>query len=241
MRTLILLVSLLLLPLVSSAEPVTAAQDPWPPFVQEGNPPGISVELVSAAMKTQGYDFQMKIMPWARSIEEVKNGNIDFLIGTWYTDERSAYLRYSDHYAINQVKFITQANSDFEYNGMGSLDGKSVGIVRGYGYGDDFLNAPNFSRPEANNMAANLRKLMAGRIDMTLEDEIVARSQMKAAGLDAGKFRFTNNSLSENKLHVSSGIANARSEELINAFNKGLAAIKENGTFDAIMKKYGVQ
>lgn len=241
MRILCLLASLMLLPLASHAQTVTGAQDPWPPFVQEGNPPGISVEVVTEAMKTQGYDFQMKIMPWARSIDDVKNGNTDLLIGTWYTEERSAYLRYSDHYAVNQVKFITNASDTFEYTGMDSLTGKSVGIVRGYGYGDEFLTATHFSRPEANDIANNLRKLKAGRIDMTLEDEIVALSQMKKAGLNASDFRFTENALSENKLHVTSGIANARSEELINAFNKGLAEIKANGTFDAIMKKYGVE
>ncbi|ASP40649.1 amino acid ABC transporter substrate-binding protein [Bacterioplanes sanyensis] len=240
MRMLILITSLILWSCNSLAETVTAAQDPWPPFVQEGNPPGISVEVVQEAMKTQGYTVDMKLTPWARAIEDVKNGNVDFLIGTWFTQERSAYLRYSDHYAINQVKFITKADSSFEYTGMDSLAGKSVGIVRGYGYGDEFLTAGHFARPEANNLVLNLRKLMAGRIDMTLEDEIVARSQMTGAGLDVSQFRFTSNSLSENKLHVTSGLANARSEELINAFNKGLAAIKANGTFDAIMKKYGI-
>lgn len=222
------------------AEVVTAAQDPWPPFVNASGDPGISVEITRAALETQGYQLEMQIMPWSRALNEVKNANIDLLVATWYTDERTAYLKYSEAYATNSIRFITPAADTFEYNGLDSLSGKSVGIVRGYGYGDEFLSAPNFQRPETNDLIANLKKVTSKRIDMTLEDEIVARAQMARAGLDASQFRFVSTPLSENHLHVTSGLANSRAEKIINAFNAGLAIIKSNGTYDAIMAKYGI-
>lgn len=223
------------------ADTITAAQDPWPPFVQDQGDPGLSVDLVRAALEHEGYEVEFTIMPWARAIDQVRNGNIDVLVATWYTEERTAYLRYSEPYIQNQLKFIKQAGDSFEFNGLDSLTGKTVGVVRDYGYGDEFSNAPNFSRPETNNIASNLLKLQAGRIDLTLEDEIVALSTMKNEGIDPSAFEFTENSLSVNDLHVSSGIANARSEEIIAAFNRGLAAIRENGTMAELLKKYGVE
>jgi len=226
---------------VAQADTVTAAQDPWPPFVQEKGEPGLSVDLVRAALEHEGYELEMTIMPWARAIDQVKNGNIDVLVATWYTEERSDYLRYSEPYMQNQLKFIKQAGDDFEFNGLDSLTGKTVGVVRGYGYGDDFLNATNFSRPETSSIGSNLLKLDAGRIDLTLEDEIVALSTMKSEGIDSSKYDFTNNALSVNDLHVTSGVANARSEEIIAAFNRGLAAIRENGTMAELLAKYGVE
>lgn len=54
-------------------------------------------------------------------------------------------------------------------------------------------------------------------------------------------FEFTQNALSINPLHVTSGVANARNGEIIAAFNKGLAEIKANGTFDNILRKYGIK
>lgn len=223
------------------AETVTAAQDPWPPFVQKGKDPGISVELAKEAFKTQGYDLKMKIMPWTRAMNEVKNANIDLIIAAWKTDERKQFLRFSEPYSNNRIKFITLADDTFEFNGLDSLHGKSVGVARGYAYGEAFNSDSRFKRPAANDLISNLRKLSSKRIDMTLEDEIVAKAQMAANGLDSSKFRFTENALSDNPVYAVSGIANSRSEKLITAFNKGLKAIKENGTFDKIMEKYGVK
>lgn len=204
-RALIISFSLLLSISFAHADTITAAQDPWPPFVQDQGDPGLSVELVRAALEHGGYELEMTIMPWARAINQVKEGAIDVLVATWYTEERTDYLRYSEPYIQNQLKFIKRAGDSFEFNGLDSLTGKTVGVVRDYGYGDDFSNAPNFSRPETTNIASNLLKLKAGRIDLTLEDEIVALSTMKNEGIDPSEFEFTNNALSVNDLYVSSG------------------------------------
>lgn len=222
---------------------VSAAQNPWPPFAMKGaaNNQGIAVDIVTAALKTQGHEVEVKILPWSRALEDVKEGRIDLLIATWFTQERSSYLTYSDSYLENKLKFIKKPSDSFEFSGFASLDGKKVGIVRGYGYGDDFLRANNFSRPKANNLISNLKKLKSGRIDLTLEDELVAKSAITKNGFNAGDFSFTDNALSVNPLHVTSGKANPKSAELIEAFNAGLATIKSNGKLNEILAKYGIK
>ncbi|MFW7526459.1 transporter substrate-binding domain-containing protein [Vibrio ostreicida] len=221
---------------------ITAAQDPWPPFVQkDASNPGVAVEIVKAAFKSQGHEVDFKIIPWTRALNEVKDGRIDVLIGTWYTDERATYLNYSDPYLENSLKFIKLKGDGFEFNGIDSLSGKTVGMIRNYGYGDAFLNATNFKKPEANDLVSNAKKLIAKRIDLTLEDELVAKSTLSGAGMDVGQFEFTNNALSVNPLHVSSGLANGNNGMYIDAFNKGLVEIKANGKFDEILEKYGIK
>ncbi|EKO3659247.1 transporter substrate-binding domain-containing protein [Vibrio metschnikovii] len=238
--SLCLTVLLTFLSWTSWAKTLTAAQDPWPPFVTSEAPHGLSIELVSAALETQGYQLEFQIMPWARALAEVQAGNIDLLPATWFTEQRTSVLAYSDHYLYNQIKFITLPTNAFEYSGLDSLAGKRVGTVRGYGYGDDFLNSTLFNRSEANDLISNLRRLEAGRIDVTLEDELVARSLMSDNGLDANNYRFTTSGLSANSLHVTSGLANPNALEYIEAFNRGLEQIKANGTFDKILLKYGI-
>lgn len=232
---------LVLFSIPAYSEVITAAQDPWPPFVNEGGNPGISVELVAAAFKSQGYQLDMKLMPWKRAMSEVKEANIDVLIAVWHTKDRAKSMTFSEPYASNKLKFITRADDSFEYKGLDSLKGKSVGVARGYGYGDDFVSSTHFQRPEANDLVANLKKLSAKRIDMTLDDEIVAKAQISANGLDVNRFRFTKNALSENALHVSSSKSNSQGKRFIEAFNKGLTEIKRNGTYKKIMAKYGVK
>lgn len=221
------------------AATVTAAQDPWPPFVIDANK-GISVELVKQALATQGYELDMRIMPWARALSEVEEGNIDILVGAWFTEARTKSLRFSQEYLKNQVKFIQLSGGSFELDGLASLKGKSIGIVRGYGYGDEFMQA-DLNRQEASDLQTNLKKLLDGRIDLTLEDEVVAKAIMVQQGMDVSKFAFTANALSTNPLHIASGLKNPRSQELIDAFNKGLAVITADGTLDKILTNYGVK
>jgi polar amino acid transport system substrate-binding protein len=245
MKSGITLISCFLLSLsvyTTAAEVITGEQDPWPPFISSDAQSGISVEIVTAAFETQGKTLKMQSAPWARALDNVKNGKTDVLIATWFTQERTSYLVYSDEYMKNEIKFIKRADDPFEYTDMKSLDGKNVGIVRGYGYGDEFLNATNFTKNETKDLIGNLRKLVNKRIDLTLEDEAVASSIMMIQnGVDRSQFAFTKGALSVNPLHVTSGTKNPKSKDLVAAFNKGLKAIKDNGTYAKILAKYGIK
>lgn len=237
MIRLILCTIVLLSSISIQAEKITAVGDPWPPFLdpnQASN--GIIYEIASAAYATQGYELEMNFLPWVRAVAGVKNASYDLLLGTWLTEERTEFLMFSDPYLNNSLKFIKRKGSSYDYSGLESLNGKSIGVVRGYGYGDEFLSANNFKRPEAKNFIGNIRKLTAGRIDLTLEDEIVARAIIAKEQPDLlEKIEFTTTDYSTNALHVTSGLANAKHKELIEAFNKGLAEIKKNGVYDKIL------
>ncbi|MDY0162613.1 substrate-binding periplasmic protein [Desulfobotulus sp.] len=220
-----------------------AACDPWPPFVDPQHPKeGVSMEIIRAAYATQGYAIKLEYVPWARAEQGVKDGVYDFLPPTWMTHERQKYLLYSEPYAVNQIKFIKRKDDPFEFTGMESLKGKTIGIVRGYGYGDAFLTATHFRREEANDLISNTRKLIAGRIDLTLEDEIVARVRLAQENPNLlNDISFTRNALSRNPLHIAAGLKNPKHQEIITAFNKGLAEIRKNGTYAAILASYGIE
>lgn len=224
---------------------LVAATDPWPPFVDKNSPTdGLSLEIVRAAYATQGYKVKVEYVPWARAEQEVKEGKFDILPNTWMTEKRKAYLFYSEPYVFNKVKFIKAKGDPFEFNGLASLEEKTIGIVRGYGYGDEFLSATNFRKDTVSDIITNIKKLTADkkRIDLTLEDEIVARSVIaKENPKLLEKIEFTKNSLSENSMHVTSGLENPRHKEIIGAFNKGLAEIKTNGTYARTLANYGIK
>ncbi|WP_163834565.1 transporter substrate-binding domain-containing protein [Spartinivicinus ruber] len=224
---------------------ITGAGDPWPPFLSPDLPgKGVALEIVTTAFARKGYELDMNFVPWARAIDGVKKASdsvkgYDVLVGTWWTEERTKFLNYSDPYLENQIKFIKRKGDEFEFNGFKSLDDKKVGIIRGYGYGDEFLNATNFSRPETSDLIKNLKKLVAKRIDLTLEDEIVARALIaEKEPKIIEQVEFTKNALSIQKLHVTSGLKNPKNEAIIKAFNEGLKEIKADGTFDKILQKH---
>lgn len=234
---------LMLLPVMAMAETLTAVGDPWPPFLDPSQAKqGVATEIAQAAFATQGYHVELKFMPWQRAIDGVSHGEFDILIGTWKTPEREGFLEFSEPYAVNDLKFIKRKGDSFEFTDLNSLSGKKIGIVRGYGYSEAFLQANNFKREETPTLISNLLKLVNKRIDLTLEDELDARniiSKEQPELLDA--IEFVSPPISSNGLHVSAGLKNPKHAAIIAAFNKGFAIIKANGQLAEILKHNGMQ
>lgn len=222
---------------------ITAAHCSYPPFIDyNSSEQGLSMEIVRASYETQGYKVKLINVPFARAIAGVRKGIYDILPNTWLTDERQEFLLFSVPYIYNEIKFIKLKNDDFEYFGLESLTGKRIGTIIDYGYDNEFLQADNFVRDSVTDFLMNIRKLIVKRIDLTLEDEIVAtRRIINEAPELMEKISFTENVLTRKGIYVTAGYENPKHEELIEAFNKGLKIIKENGTYDAIMKKYGLK
>lgn len=229
----------------ASEKVIVAAGDPWPPFVDPSHPKeGLSLEVVRAAFGTQGYKVKMEYTPWIRAEKGVIDGTYDILTDTWMTTKRNEELAFSEPYVVNRIVFIKKKDDPFEYDGIESLTGKVVGIVRGYGYSNEFLNATNFKRDKSVDFLTNIKKLLYPdkRIDLAVEDEIVAR--VVIANYDPNllsEVGFSKNALSTNNLYVTCGLTNPRHEEIINAFNQGLAIIKADGTYTAIIETYGIK
>ncbi|WP_305856024.1 substrate-binding periplasmic protein [Balneatrix alpica] len=227
----------------ASADKFVGAGDPWPPFLDpEQDTQGVAIEIVRAALESQGHQLEFKFMTWAEAIDGVTNANYDLLVGTWFTEERTMFLVYSEPYLKNEIKFIKRKGDAFEFSGLNTLEGKKVGIISGYGYSDSFVNDLTFERPEASDLMTNVKALIAGEIDLTLEDELVARSTISRHQPELlEQIEFTNGSLSSQSLHVTTGLVNDKRETIIEAVNKGLEAIKANGVFDEILQRNGLK
>jgi polar amino acid transport system substrate-binding protein len=239
-----LLVATLCLPLLAGAQEQTliAAADPYPPYVDPQVPgEGLAMEIVRAAFKTQGYAVKLEIMPWVRAEKGVMEGRYDILVDVWRTEARAKELLFSTAYAVSKIKFIKRKDNPFEFTGLDSLAGKRIGVIRGYGYSDAFNAATTFSREEVPSMEHNFNKLLLKRIDLTLEDEITAKGLIqKMEPKAAAQLDFTANALASNPLYVAAGLKHPRHKDIIDAFNRGLQAIKADGIFMAIEKRYGL-
>lgn len=235
--------SLMCLGMLCHADTFSVAGDPYPPFGDPKNPSGgLAIEIIRAAYKTQGHEITMEFVPWARAEAGVKNGSYDIVPYTWRTEARAKVLLFSSPYAVGNVRFIKRKGDPFEFNGLESLGGKRVGTVRGYGYGDAFANSPVFVREASNDLMTNIKKLLRERLDLTLEDEIVARSLISTDDPQAlDHIEFVKTPLSVNPLYVTAGLQNPKAPEIIRAFNKGLETIRANGTLEKIFKHYGME
>ncbi len=221
---------------------LVAAADRYPPYVDPQMPgEGLAMEIVRAAFKTQGYNVKLETIPWARAEKGVSEGRYDILVDVWRTEARTKEFLFSAPYAVSKIKFIKRKDNPFEFTGMDSLSGLHIGVVRGYGYSDAFNAATTFTREEVPSMEHNLNKLLLKRIDLTLEDEIAARSLMRQmAPKLVDQIDFTSNALISNPLYVAAGLKNPHHKEIVEAFNRGMLLIRADGTFLSIEKRYGL-
>jgi polar amino acid transport system substrate-binding protein len=244
MRRVLLVASLLLWCACAVAENMTlvVAADPYPPYTDpKSSSGGLSIEIVRAAYKTQGFDVKLDVVPWARAEMGAKEGRYDLLLNVWRTEARTKDFLFSTPFAISKIKFIKLKGDTFEYTGLESLKGKRIGTIRGYGYSDAFNASLLFIREDVSELSTNLKKLVLKRIDLTLEDELTARSVLVDGEPDLiQRVEFTANSLLDNPLYVASGLKNKNHQAIIDAFNKGFEIIKTNGTLAKIHKAYGL-
>lgn len=221
---------------------LTAASDPWPPFVDPASPTeGLAIEVIRAAYATQGYTITVLYMPWARAVAGVAAGIYDLLPTTWKTAERMTSLVFSQPFIYNRIRFIKMKDDSFEFDGISSLDGRVIGVIRGYGYDDAFLNADNYIRVEAADFLTLVNLLLIHRIDLAVEDELVARFIIEtnhASALDY--LHFAEQALSINPLHLAIGKNNPNHQELLAAFERGMAVIRQNGDFARILEAYRI-
>lgn len=217
-----------------------AVADVWQPYISKENPSGgLSSEIVKAAFATQGYDMNLEFVAWVRALSDLKSGSYDLIPDAWMSEERKKDYLFSDPYLVNEVKFLTRKGETFAFDGLKSLTGKRVGIIRGYAYSDEFTKATDFQKEEVVDFVQNVRKLVDNRIDLTLEDEITAIDSIKKSDEALlKKVEFSKSAFAKNDLYVITGKAHPKGKEIIDSFNKGLAEIKANGTYQKIMAKY---
>ena len=222
------------------AEPLielTAGADPWPPYIDENLPQGgVSVQIADAALRTQGYTVKNRILPWARALEEVKQARVDLILDAWWSQERSEQFQFSRPYINGPLKFIKRRDDQFQYSDLSSLNGKALVLVRDYAYSDDLLRAKNYTRYQAHHFMQGIQMLVRNRVDLAIENELVARMRISQEAPELlTQIEFVDTPLSDNYVFLIASYKHPQHQEIIGAFNRGLAVILQNGTYQKIL------
>jgi polar amino acid transport system substrate-binding protein len=213
----------------------------WEPFYGESLPrQGVVTEIVRHAFAAQGVDTSYRFIPWERALESARVGQDDVLMGVWYSEQRNSIFNFSDPFLNNRVVFIKRTGDDFEYRGLESLGDRRIGVVRGYAYSDAFNDSRKIRKFSTSSLKANLQKLVANRIDLTLGDELVVKNELNLNLPELkDKLELTSNALEEKSLYIVVSLQHPRHQQIIEQFNLGLQAIKRNDSYQSILHKHG--
>ena len=200
---------------------------------------GFDVELAKAVGEKLNKKIKFQAIDWSMKETELSGGNID-LIWNGYSinDERKEKVEFSKAYLNNTQIIVTLADSNI--NSKVDLKGKKVGAQNQSTAVDaveaeknvmDTFDGGKLVTFEDNNQA--LMDLEAGRLDAIVVDEILARYYIKQRGEEKYKI------LTENFGDEQYGVGIRKGDtKFVEAFNKALDEVIEDGTAGEISKKW---
>jgi len=225
----------------AAAAAQTAPQEPVRVNVDESNPPfmfgregrarGVYPALMTAAFQEMHVELRIEPKPWRRALQELDAAQAG-VGGIYKNSERLAKYDFSDAMYVERINVYVPAARYFSYTRLADLEGKRVGVIRGWSYGDDFDRARSSGHLLAEDVESdeqNFRKLAFGRLDALLAiDEAGAvrlkqHADIRLAGTMAENPTFL-------AFHKS-----AHQAALLERFNAALAKLKKSGRLDSIV------
>lgn len=236
----------LLLCLVSAApradEVLRIAADRWPPYADVRLPGGgLAVHLVRTALQRAGYASEYVEVPWPRVLYGVRGGEYDLVVDAWYNSDRESFGEYSEPYLTNRVRLIKRRGSPIAFTRLADLHPYRIAVVRGYSYSPEFDRDPQLQRVKVLSFANAALMLQAGRVDLTLEDEVTAHYQFAGELLAIrDQLEFLPVPLAEKGLHILVSRRNPKHAQIVAAFNEAIRAMRADGSYQALMREHGL-
>jgi polar amino acid transport system substrate-binding protein len=208
----------------------------YPPFEnvdEDGNLVGFDVELMTAIAEEAGFEFEWVNTRWDGIFVALASGEFDAVISAaTITAERAETVDFSDPY-FDAGQSITVRADNTDILGPDDLSGVKVGVQLGT-TGDIWLSDETDAevvRYDENTLA--FQALANGDVDAAVADNTTAIEIVQANPEMNLKF------LPDVYTKEQYGIAvNKDRADLLAAINEGLAAVRENGTYDEIYNKY---
>ncbi|MBC3957621.1 substrate-binding periplasmic protein [Pseudomonas triticifolii] len=225
-----------------AAEKLRIAADRWPPFTDamllNG---GLATDIVSTALRRAGYTTVYEQVPWARAMLGVSEGRHDVLVAAWFSEDRTRVGQFSKEYLVNRVRLLKRRDSTVQSLTHEQLHAYVIAVVRGYAYSTAFDNDALLKKIPVQSFSMAIRMLAAARVDLALEDEYVARYNLAREAEDVrNNVEFLPGSLSENGLHILVSLKNPKHAEIVARFDREIAAMKADGSYDELFKLHGL-
>lgn len=194
-------------------------------YYENGEIVGVDIDIAKEIAKELGKELVVKDVAFDSIINEVKTGKADFgAAGISYTSERAEQVDFSINYSVSKQVVVVKENS--KITNIDSISNKKIavqlGSVADTYVTDEYKNA-NITR-EKKYLAA-IQDLKDDKVDCVVMDELPAKEILNNnTGLKILSGSLTNDSYGM--------IVKKGNTELLEAINKVLEKLKNDGTID---------
>jgi polar amino acid transport system substrate-binding protein len=231
---------------MAQAEPLKVGFSPeaYPPFYvadAAGNWTGWEVEIAQAICAEAKFECELVPIPWDGLIPALTTKKIDAIMNSMsITEERKQSIDFSDKYYNTPTAVIGPKGESFTADAAG-LKGKIIGVQVSTTHSayvkKHFTEAAEIKEYQTQDEAN--QDLAAGRIDATQADSIALDAFLKTEqGMACCDLK---GNVAEDMEILGPGVgAGLRKDdaELKGKINAAIKAIRENGKYDEITKKY---
>jgi polar amino acid transport system substrate-binding protein len=235
-----------------STKVLNLATSNWPPYISEdicNN--GWVFQFAVAVLVSKGYQVNIHFYPWARSVMLVEQGKMDILFPEYFIEDsapsdtiagkkRLELLTLSSAFAGSESSLLKRVNYSLDIkNGLPSLAGKIIGVVRGYQNTpelDALIDSSLFSTVEAVDELQLIRLLVAKRVDLIVADAKAVTHSVNYSHLPKNhkkyllsRIEIVKPILKYNHLHFALSKKSHHWQQLLNDVNLALADFKQSG------------
>ena len=217
----------------------------YPPYGymdENGEYTGFDLELAEEVCKLNGWKLVKQPIAWDNKDNELNSGSIDCIWNGFTINGREDLYEWSVPYVDNSQVIVVAADSGI--TDFAGLSGKKVGVQTASA-ALDVLQNPEAQKELADTFAelnefsdynTAFLELEAGAVDAIAMDIGVAKYQIESRG--DGKFIILDEHLNAEQYGIGFKKGNT---ELRADVEKALKTLKENGKFDELAKKYGLE
>lgn len=171
--------------------PVRVCSLPLPPQTMpdiDGNPSGYAVEILQALAVQLQWDVEISYSTWARVVQLSKGGQCDVVLTVLKRDDYESYMVFPERPILNQRNVLaTLKNRAIRYDGNleNFMRRHTVGLYNDKAIDDHFESlrrAPWARIDVVNTPSQNIMKLLAGRIDAAIDNDLTIIHELQQTG-----------------------------------------------------------
>ena len=194
----------------------------------------VTVDLINEIGKNLGYKVEIIDQSFDGLIPALKAGKIDIIVsGMSSTEERKKSVDFTDDYFVSKETYIRKKGNTAVT--PATLSGKKIGVQLGT-IQEIEAKEINGATVVPNESTVNtILDLKAGKIDVIILEKAVAEEYMKK---NPEMEIFDEKPA---KIGMAMALNKGKNQELIKQINDELKKMKENGKYNELIKKYGLE
>ncbi len=227
---------------------ITLCADVWCPYncTVGARNPGLAIEVARQVFGEAGYSVDYQTVNWARCVEDSRAGRFNGIIGAIPIDAPDFIFPVTP-IALSGDGYAVRKGDAFSFKDSSSLNGRVLGVIRNYNYmgligayvsahRNDTGRIEFVSGDDA--LAKNLAKLMAGRIDVVLDDKNVLANEIAVSHLQDRVTVAPGPSMTP--IYIAFSPAAPSGKDLARILDAGMARLRASGRLAQILAKYHV-